>query len=1269
MNPDGTISVAPGTLGGTYLYPYTICLLPPNATVCDSAVATVEVEAAPSLTVAKSAGAPSGNTAGSTISYSFLVTNTGNVTLTGIVINDAQLDAAASCPLTTLNPGETTTCTGVHTITQAEVNAGTSDNTATASGTPPVGAPVTSPPSTTNTPIAAAPSLTVVKSAGAPSGNTAGSTISYSFLVTNTGNVTLTGIVINDAQLDAAASCPLTTLNPGETTTCTGVHTITQTEVNAGTSDNTATASGTPPVGAPVTSPPSTTNTPIAAAPSLTVVKSAGAPSGNTAGSTIAYSFLVTNTGNVTLTGIVINDAQLDAAASCPLTTLNPGETTTCTGVHTITQTEVNAGTSDNTATASGTPPVGAPVTSPPSTTNTPIAAAPSLTVVKSAGAATTNLGASTTVTDAGDTIAYSFLVTNTGNVTLTAIVINDAQLDAPATCPLTTLNPGETTTCTGVHTITQAEVNAGTSDNTATASGTPPVGAPVTSPPSTTNTPIASNPALTVDKTAGTPTTNLGANTTVTDAGDTIDYSFLVTNTGNVTLTGIVINDAQLDAPATCPLTTLNPGESTTCTGVHTITLAEVNAGTSDNTATASGTPPVGAPVTSPPSTANTPIASEPALTVEKSAGTPTTNLGSSTTVTDAGDTIDYSFLVTNTGNVTLTGIVINDAQLDAPATCPLTTLNPGETTTCTGVHTITLAEVNAGGVDNTATATGSPPSGDPVTSPPSTVNTPVSATASIELVKTADAPTLPTVGSDIQYTFVATNTGNVTLNNVTITDPLPGLSALSCTPVQPATLDPGQALSCTATYTVTTADLNAGGVDNTASVSGTPPSGPAATDDDTVSTPATPVLDVSKVLTAESLNTDGAAQPGEQLTYTITVTNQAGVPATDVIVVEQVPGNTTFVSGAPTWSCAPGSVGGTTCETLVNVPAFSAGNPGTVTATFVVQVADPLDDVVQSIANVVTLDGEPPADCVVMPDAPQCVVLPTLNLHLEKSVVGVNPTGPGSFNVVYQLLVRNAGSAEGSYTLFDTLDFTTSGVSFFADALVTTADGSINAALVGGRFTPANGATVQVSAADVAIPGGSSHTYVLTVPIAVNNDALANGECTGGPGNGLFNAADVDGPMTLASTACAPIGGSGDAAIRLLKTVQLAVDFNNNGYGDVGDVLNYSLVISNRGSQPLTNLALLDWQVTDLACEAQTASGAPITVLINNQIFRSSFEVLGGAGLLPNDSVQCWATHTITAGDVAARRVTNVATAKGQGAAGQTVTATSTAIYSAFP
>ncbi|MFN8191649.1 MAG: hypothetical protein U0R78_14635 [Nocardioidaceae bacterium] len=57
---------------------------------------------------------------------------------------------------------------------------------------------------------------------------------------------------------------------------------------------------------------------------SITLDKQAGTPSGATAGlSTIVYSFVVQNTGNVTLTSVGVND--LVGTLSCPATSLAPG--------------------------------------------------------------------------------------------------------------------------------------------------------------------------------------------------------------------------------------------------------------------------------------------------------------------------------------------------------------------------------------------------------------------------------------------------------------------------------------------------------------------------------------------------------------------------------------------------------------------------------------------------------------------------------------------------------------------------------------------------------------------------------------------------------------------------------------------------------------------------------------------------------------------------------------------------------------------------------
>src|SRR5262249_5520816 len=147
---------------------------------------------------------------------------------------------------------------------------------------------------------------------------------------------------------------------------------------------------------------------------------------------------------------------------------------------------------------------------------------------------------------------------------------------------------------------------------------------------------------------------------------------------------------------------------------------------------------------------------------------------------------------------------------------------LNVGASMVCTGTHSVTQSDLNTGLVYNLATADSdqTPPSNDDVTVPGS--QTPL-----IQLTKTATETSYSAVGNVIHYLLVAKNTGNVTLNNVQISDPL--LKTLtSCTPALGSTLAPNATMTCSGSYTITQDDLNAGKVDNTAKATGTPPTGP---------------------------------------------------------------------------------------------------------------------------------------------------------------------------------------------------------------------------------------------------------------------------------------------------------------------------------------------------------------------------------------------------------------------------------------------------------
>ena len=216
-----------------------------------------------------------------------------------------------------------------------------------------------------------------------------------------------------------------------------------------------------------------------------------------------------------------------------------------------------------------------------------------------------------------------------------------------------------------------------------------------------------------------------------LTDAGDRVTYSFTVTNTGNVPVSRVQVDDPLLSTAGvlvSCPAGVLAPGESRTCdaTSAYTITAADVAAGATANRATASGTDPDGDTVTSPPDTTTTPTTlPQPRLVIDKVAAAPVDANGSG--ITDAGDAIRYSFTVTNAGNVPVDAVRVHDARLAADGivtTCAPTALAPGESAACTtsASYRVSAADVASGSVANTATATGTDPDRTPVTSGPDT-------------------------------------------------------------------------------------------------------------------------------------------------------------------------------------------------------------------------------------------------------------------------------------------------------------------------------------------------------------------------------------------------------------------------------------------------------------------------------------------------------------------------------------------------------------------
>ncbi len=1132
----GTHAVTQGDLNaGSIVNTASVVGTPPNGTPISpisSNTVTAPANQTPALSIVKASTATAVSAVGDVISYTFSVTNNGNVTLTSIAVTDANA-TGMSCVDSTLLPGASTTCSASHVVTQADLDSGTIANVASVIGTPPSGTAIT--PVTSNTvtvPVNAAPSLSIVKASPTTSYSAVGNTITYTFNVTNTGNVTMSAVSVVDPTA-SGITCPATTLFPGASTTCTGTHLVTQADLDGGAVMNTASAVATPPNGTPI--PPVFSNTvtvPAIQGPALSIVKSTTTTNVNAVGDTIAYRFKVTNTGNVTMGAITLSDPNA-VGISCPTTPLAPGSSTTCTATHNVTQADLDAGTIDNTASVVGTPPSGTPISPVPSNSvSVPVIVSPALSIVK--GSSTVSYAT------VGVSIPYTFTVQNLGNVTLNSIVVSDPNATA-ITCPLTTLAPSASTSCTGTHTVTQNDLDSGSIINTATVRGTTPLGATLSPVPSNTIAiPAAQTPSLTIVKA----TTTLAVST----VGTVIPYNFDVTNNGNVTLSAIIITDTNATG-ITCPTAPLSPGATVTCTASHTVTQADLDAGTIQNTASVVGKQPNGALTT--PVGSNTvvvPVTTSPSLSVVKATST--------ASFTSAGDVVSYTFTVTNTGNLTMHAIAVTDPQVTG-ISCPVTTLAPGASTICTATHVVTLADLNTGSITNTASVVGTPPNGTPIA--PASSNTVIVAgdqAPALTVVKSTTKPTFAVVGEPITYSFVVTNTGNVTVSAISVNDPIVGV--IICTPTS---LDPGQVATCSGTRLATQADLDTGSVINTATVSGTTPSGqpltPVASNIVTVPATQSPGLTIVKSTLKTSFST-----VGELITYTFHVTNVGNVNITAVKVTDPIAGSVTC---SPT-ALAPAQSVDCTASRAATQSDLNAG----------------------SIVNTASVVGTPPSGTPLAPVGSNIVTVPAVqapSLSIAKSTTATAYAAVGDA-IPYKFTVTNTGNV----TLTNVV---------VADPLVSAISCDVTTLLPGAKA------------------------------ICVGTHTVTQGELDSGL---IVNTATATATQPI-GTPLAPVS-SNTITVPATQTPSLSVVKStlSTWYNTVGDSLVYGFAVTNTGNVTMSQVAVTDPKVAGVSCLATT--------------------------LAPGASTTCSGTHSVTQADLDSGTVVNTAEVTGTPPGGSPVT-----------
>ena len=283
-------------------------------------------------------------------------------------------------------------------------------------------------------------------------------------------------------------------------------------------------------------------------------------------------------------------------------------------------------------------------------------------------------------------------------------------------------------------------------------------------------------------------------------------------------------------------------------------------------------------------------------------------------------GQPIDYSFVVTNTGNVSLSGVGVGDVQ-SAPAgvltsgpSCQglvspagpcsgaTTSLVPGQVATFVGVYAISQADLDNGSVHDTATASGDGPGCSSVScatsSAGSSATVDVTQSPGLSVVKSSPTANYSAVGDTINYDFLVTNTGNVSLHAISVddTESAPATQANLTGPTCPvSSLAPDDNETCTATYTVTQADLNNGSITDSATASGTPPGS------QTPVTSGSSTFSVSALFAAVTLTKSASTLTPEAHTndtFTLTASNAGPSSSGAVVVTDVLPAGLAYVS-----------------------------------------------------------------------------------------------------------------------------------------------------------------------------------------------------------------------------------------------------------------------------------------------------------------------------------------------------------------------------------
>lgn len=541
----------------------------------------------------------------------------------------------------------------------------------------------------------------------------------------------------------------------------------------------------------------------------------------------------------------------------------------------------------------------------------------------------------------------------------------------------------------------------------------------------------------------------------------------------------------------------------------------------------------------------------------------------GSRPGIAEPGETLTYAVTVTNPGALPVTGYAVTDT-LGAGLQFVSAShggVNGGATTNWTGLtipaggslvlteRALVASPVTAASVRNLAKPAGSP---DPACPGPACVVTPTAGAVTLAkalIAETGSQPGVAEPGETLTWRVTLANAGG-SAASFDLTDTLSaglafvsasdgGTNAGATTTWTALAVPAGGSRSVTISATVL-APITTQTVSNLAKPTGA--ADPACPGAACLVTPTAAVVTLVKTLVGESGSQPGIAEPGEQLSYALTLTNTGGSPAS-YDLVDRLGAGLAFVSATN------GGVagGGTVNWTGLPVPAG-----GTLVVGVVAQVESPIAR--ESVANLARPLGGPPD-----PSCPSvwCVVTPTASaVAVAKSALPAAGSGVATGQTItYTLTATVSGRPTPTATvLTDTLG---AGLRF---GIVTSP----------GPFTVDGGGAVHRFTLPAGTPAGSysvSYTAVVTATGgSVGNSVVGGGNCS------------VGSPCTTSH----PLG-----SIVLTKTLS-AESGSVAGIAEPGETLTWTLAVRNTGAAAVVGYALTDVLGPGLSYAASSPAGA---------------------------------------------------------------------------